>query len=84
MLTMRYHWLVKYKTYKNAYEPQPGHCEINILRVVEHNRKLALVRRQQLNSEIAKKGWLLKLRIRQPKGTVDLVMPGRALQRGLG
>ena len=31
---------------------------------------------QQLNTESAKKGWLFKLRISQPEGTVDLVMPG--------
>tara|TARA_B100001093_G_C26343115_1_gene806907 strand:+ start:387 stop:611 length:225 start_codon:yes stop_codon:yes gene_type:complete len=31
---------------------------------------------QQLNTQSAKKGWLLKLRISQPKGIEDFVMPG--------
>jgi len=31
---------------------------------------------QQLNTESAKKGWLLKKRISQPEGIEDFVMPG--------
>jgi len=35
---------------------------------------------QQLNTEIAKKGWLLKLRISQPEGTEDFGMPGSIMK----
>ena len=36
---------------------------------------------QQLNTEIAKKGWLLKKRISQPDGIEDFVMPGNITRR---
>jgi hypothetical protein len=32
---------------------------------------------QRPNTEIAKKGWLLKSRISQPKSLDDIAMPGR-------